>query len=81
MDHNTPEFDSASSAILTAKELEAYLKIDVKTIYTYVQRGQIPYIRIQSNLRFRRSEIMDWLETHSYRPRRNGNGGASKTRQ
>ena len=41
-----------SRDMLTAKELEAILKIDVKTIYSYVQRGLIPYVRIQSNVRF-----------------------------
>ncbi len=42
-----PELDPE---MLTAKELEGMLKIDVKTIYGYVQRGLIPYVRIQSNL-------------------------------
>jgi excisionase family DNA binding protein len=54
--------------MLTAKDLEALLKIDVKTIYRYVQRGLIPYVRIQSNVRFRREEIFDWIEEQSYRP-------------
>jgi predicted site-specific integrase-resolvase len=44
--------------ILTARELEALLRIDVKTIYGYVQRGLIPYVRIQSNLRFRKQEVL-----------------------
>jgi predicted DNA-binding transcriptional regulator AlpA len=54
----------------TAKELEAILKIDVKTIYGYVQRGLIPYIRIQSNVRFLRSQISDWLTHHNYIPKK-----------
>lgn len=53
---------------LTAKELEAVLKIDVKTIYTYVQRGLIPYVKIQSNVRFSKREILEWIERQSYRP-------------
>jgi excisionase family DNA binding protein len=75
MDRNQPELKSASSEkLLTASELEAWLDIDVNTVYGYVQRGLIPYIKIQSNVRFRRTEIEDWLETHSYRPRRGING-------
>jgi predicted DNA-binding transcriptional regulator AlpA len=54
--------------MLTAKELEAILKIDVKTIYSYVQRGLIPYVRIQSNVRFLKREIFEWIEKQSYRP-------------
>jgi excisionase family DNA binding protein len=54
--------------MLTAKDLEAILKIDVKTIYSYVQKGLIPFVRIQSNVRFPKKEILDWLEEQSYKP-------------
>ncbi len=54
--------------ILTAQDLEAFLKIDVKTIYRYVQRGLIPYVRIQSNLRFLKSQILVWIENQNYDP-------------
>ena len=59
---NTPE-------MFTAKELEALLKIDVKTIYTYVQRGLIPYVRIQSNVRFPKQQIFAWIEERNFLPR------------
>lgn len=69
----SPQFGFAHSQavpeLLTAKELEAILKIDVKTIYAYVQRGLIPYVRIQSNIRFAKAEILNWIEGQSYRPR------------
>ncbi len=55
--------------LLTAKELEALLKIDVKTIYSYVQRGLIPYVKIQSNVRFVKEQILEWIEQQNYRPR------------
>ena len=55
--------------LLTAKELELLFKIDVKTIYSYVRRGLIPYVRIQSNVRFRKEEIFDWIERQTFRPR------------
>ncbi|MHB8652794.1 MAG: helix-turn-helix domain-containing protein [Terriglobia bacterium] len=54
--------------MLTAKELEVILKINVKTIYSYVQRGLIPYVRIQSNIRFPKQAILHWIEEQSYRP-------------
>src|SRR5258708_28103922 len=53
--------------LLTAKEPEALRRIDVKTIYGYVQRGLIPYVRIQTNLRFRKQEVLEWLARQSYR--------------
>lgn len=75
MDHSTPENTASTEKLLKAADLEAWLDIDRKTVYTYVQQGRIPYIKIQSNVRFRREEIEDWLETHSYRP----NKGHKKT--
>lgn len=66
--------------MLTAKDLEVLLKIDVKTIYAYVQKGLIPYVRIQSNVRFRREEILDWIERQSYRPQ-NGNGNGDRAQK
>jgi excisionase family DNA binding protein len=57
----TPE---EGKELLTAKEVEELLRIDVKTIYNYVQRGLIPYVRIQSNLRFVKSEVLAWVAEH-----------------
>jgi predicted DNA-binding transcriptional regulator AlpA len=54
-----------SKELLTAKEVEALLRIDVKTIYNYVQRGLIPYVRIQSNLRFVKADVLAWVAEHS----------------
>jgi predicted DNA-binding transcriptional regulator AlpA len=59
-----------SKELLTAKEVEELVRIDVKTIYGYVQKGLIPYVRIQSNLRFLRSEVIAWVAEHSSRRRR-----------
>ena len=63
----TPSQERASvdgKELLTAREVEELVRIDVKTIYSYVQRGLIPYVRIQSNLRFLRSEILTWVAEH-----------------
>ncbi|MBL8211740.1 MAG: helix-turn-helix domain-containing protein, partial [Bryobacterales bacterium] len=51
-----------SSELLTAREVEELLRIDVKTIYGYVQKGLMPYVRIQSNLRFVKSDVLAWLD-------------------
>ena len=68
---NTPE-------LLTARELEAMLKISAKTIYGYVQRGLIPYVKIQSNVRFPKNEILTWIRDQSYRPRTIGGNGSAR---
>jgi predicted DNA-binding transcriptional regulator AlpA len=65
--------------MLTAKDLEALLKIDTKTIYSYVQKGLIPYVRIQSNVRFIRHQIAEWIEGKTFSPRPM-NGDSSNNR-
>lgn len=55
--------------MFTARNLEALFKIDVKTIYRYVERGFIPYVRIQSNVRFPKQQILEWIKRQSYQPR------------
>jgi excisionase family DNA binding protein len=59
-----------SEQILTAKDVEELLRIDVKTVYSYVQRGILPYFKIESNVRFRKSEILKWMEERQYKPGR-----------
>jgi predicted DNA-binding transcriptional regulator AlpA len=61
---------NASSApeieMFTAMDLQQLLKIDVKTIYNYARRGLIPYVRIESNLRFPKQRILEWIEERTY---------------
>ena len=54
---------------LTVKELESFLKIDQKTVSRYVACGLIPYVRIQSNIRFIRQQIVAWIEAQNYFPK------------
>jgi len=54
---------------LTVRDLAASLKISVKTIYSYAQRGLIPYVRIESNIRFSKRQVLRWLDAHCFQPR------------
>ncbi len=71
MDHSAPMLATfeALPDMLTAKDLEALLQIDRKTIYAYVQRGLISYLRIESNVRFSKHQVMRWLEERTFQPR------------
>jgi excisionase family DNA binding protein len=65
-----PALSSRSNELgemLTAKKLEQLLKISVKTLYRYVQRGLIPYVRIQFNVRFSKQQILEWIGRQHYR--------------
>jgi predicted DNA-binding transcriptional regulator AlpA len=61
--------------LLTAKELENWLGIDRQTIYNYAQRGFLPHIRANSNVRFERRAIARWVNNH----RRGLQGKARRT--
>lgn len=46
--------------LLTVKDLARILAISEKTIYGYSARNMIPYLKIQSNVRFRPKHIAEW---------------------
>ena len=60
--------------LMTAKELASVIRLNVKTIYSLVARGMIPYVRIGSALLFSKAQIIAWLEERNFRPRPNGGG-------
>ncbi len=47
--------------LLTARELAKILAISDKTVYNYVSRNMIPHYKIEANVRFRASEVAEWL--------------------
>ncbi len=59
---------AAGQRLLKAKDLESWLKIDVKTIYAYAKRNLIPHITIGSAIRFPEKEVRAWLLRHSHTP-------------
>jgi len=65
----TSNSSAQAGEMFTAQELQQLLKISVKTIYSYVKRGLIPYVKIQSNVRFPKRRIPEWIEQQSYDPR------------
>jgi excisionase family DNA binding protein len=80
MGHSAPMLANfeALPDMLTAKDLEGLLQIDRKTIYAYVQRGLIPYIRIESNVRFSKHQVLQWLSERSFEPRPVNGKGAKR---
>lgn len=54
--------------LLTVKELAALLSVSDKTIYAYVSRNLIPYLKIESSVRFRPRAIAAWLQARECLP-------------
>jgi len=52
--------------IMTAKEVASFLKISVKTVYSYASRRMMPiYWKFQNNVRFEKQQILDWMRQNN----------------
>lgn len=47
----------------TIKELAEYLSVKVKTLYAWAESGKIPAFKFNGALRFKVSEIMQFIES------------------
>ena len=50
--------------IYTVPEVAEYLQISRSKMYSWVQMGKIPHIRIGRNIRIRESDLKKWLDAH-----------------
>ncbi len=51
--------------MLTAKEAAQYLNLNEKIIYRLVREGRLPGARITGKWTFSRSQLREWIESHS----------------
>lgn len=51
------------------KELAQYLNIKVKTLYAWAESGKIPAFKLNGALRFKVSEIMEFIESGKVDPK------------
>ena len=60
--------------VLKPPEVAKWLKCNLSTVYRLCKRGAIPHFRIGTEIRFYRSELIDWMselqQVGSARPRR-----------
>lgn len=51
--------------LLTPEEVAKMLKVNRRTIYHWIEKGQIPYIRFNSKtIRFRPIDIQEFIQNH-----------------
>jgi len=53
---------AVSEALLTSRELATILGFSASTVQDWYETGQLPGFRIGGRLRFRQSEVLEWLE-------------------
>ena len=54
--------------LLTAKQVAALLSLSAQTVYRLARQGRLSYIRLHGSLRFRHSDIENWLRAKSFNP-------------
>ena len=55
--------------LLTARELADYLGFAPATVVDWAEQGKVPAFKVGGRLRFRLSEVEDWLEASRRGPR------------
>lgn len=48
--------------ILTIPQVSEYLQVSKAKIYLMVQKGEIPYIRLNKNVRIWEKDLLSWLK-------------------
>jgi len=60
--------------LLTVKEAAKLLGLSIKTLYSYTCARKLPFIKIQSSVRFKASDLESWIRKHAVEPIRGGRG-------
>ena len=56
-------FESVSRpSFMTTDEVLDYLKVNPRTIYRLIHRGDLPAVRVGRQWRFRQSDVDAWLD-------------------
>ena len=55
--------------LIGPEEASEALGIELATIYTWVYRRKIPFLKVGGALRFRPSALQDWLRQREYSPK------------
>ena len=50
------------SDVMTVSEVAEYLRVNPQTVYRKAKGGDLPVLRIGRAIRFRKSELDDWLK-------------------
>jgi excisionase family DNA binding protein len=54
--------------LIGPEEASKALGIELATVYTWVTRRKIPFIKVGGALRFRPSALQEWLRQREYSP-------------
>ncbi len=59
--------DRVEQPLLNVKDISSLLKIDSSVIYSACNKGEIPFFKIGKLYKFKKEDIVKWLETNRHR--------------
>lgn len=64
---STPSMPDGGPRFLTVDELAVMLRVEVRTVYSWVSKGSVPFRKAGRRTVFLLDEILEWTEQHSPR--------------
>lgn len=55
--------------LLTARQVSDLLEVKISTVYDWVHRGVIPYVKLSRLVRFKKTDVFHWVDSHTLRPK------------
>ena len=62
---NHSNTQSKEESLLNVKDVSAFLKVDNNFIYTACNKGEIRFIKIGKSYKFKKEDIVKWMESSS----------------
>jgi|ERR1035437_4441635 excisionase family DNA binding protein len=59
---NYTNTQSKEESLLNVKDVSSFLKVDNNVIYTACSKGEIPFIKIGKSYKFKKEDILKWME-------------------
>ena len=56
------------SRLLTIQEASDMTRLAVKTLYAYVCRKEVPYVKLRGRLLFDQCRLQQWIDAHAVEP-------------
>ena len=66
-EQNTQQVTPADETLMTTSELMAFLNLSRTKIWTMIQNEGLPAFKFGGDYRFRKSEVMAWMERYRIR--------------
>jgi excisionase family DNA binding protein len=62
LNYQKPNLQPESDQLMTVQQASEFLCLSVPTVYAYVHRSEIPFMKKAKRLYFQKSDLMKWLQ-------------------